>query len=142
MEQDDIPMTVTVSLRATAPAGDLGSLAMALSLPASAQWQAGEARTTPRGTPLEGIRTESYIALKILPTERAWLSDAIGRCLDMLEPHRQRLDEFRANGVDLELFVGWFLERSGGESLRPAMMQRLADLGLSLSLDIYPAVPA
>jgi hypothetical protein len=88
---------------------------------------------------LPGVNADSYISLKLYPTQRVWLSEALNECLSVLEPHRAHLNELRSNGVSLELFVGWFLDRSGGDSLQPEIMQRLADLGISVSLDVYPS---
>jgi len=131
-------MSVVVSFRVTQGAGDLAFLAKLFDLPVVAQWVQGDARATPRGEPLCGMRKDSYISLRVAGRNRAWLSDVLNHCIDVLEPHREILEELRSKGAKLELFVGWFLDRNGGDSLTPEVMQRLARLGVSLSFDIYP----
>lgn len=138
-QMSDAPMSVVASFRVRQKGGDLTFLAALLDLPAVAQWARGDARSTPRGKPLPGVRKDSYISLRIADRNRAWLSDAINDCIDVLEPHREILEELRSKGANLELFVGWFLDRSGGDSLAPELMLRLARLGVSLSLDVYPS---
>ena len=41
-------------------------------------------------------------------------------------------------GGSTELFVGWFLERDGGDVFPHRLLTELGKLGLDLSLDIYP----
>lgn len=133
------PMSIVASFRVRQDTGDLAFLAPLFGLPVVAQWGHGDARTTPRGKSLPGIRKGSYISLRIADRTRAWLSDVISDCIDVLESRRGVLEELRSNGASLELFVGWSLERSGGDSLTPELMERMARLGVSLALDIYPS---
>jgi hypothetical protein len=102
-------------------------------------WSVGEPRSTPKGTPLEGIWRDSYATFDVWPTDRAWLNEALEQCVALLLDRAEALKEIRATGGKTELFVGWFLERSGGDSLPSALLSSLASLGLDLALDVYPA---
>jgi hypothetical protein len=47
------------------------------------------------------------------------------------------LDRLRETGAEVELFVGRFLERDGGDKLPSDLLGALAKLGLAFSLDVY-----
>lgn len=128
----------TISLRVRHPSLTAQAIRAALSLEPGGAWSVGAPRFTPRGAPLEGHYRESYCWFPIddgvdgLP---AALADAAER----LEPQREALREIRATGGHAEFFVGWFLHGgNSGDTLDPALLARLADLGLALALDLYP----
>lgn len=60
MEQESQPYRFKISLRLVHPSADLSPCSKEFGLEPSRVWKVGEARTTPRGTPLEGLRSESY----------------------------------------------------------------------------------
>src|SRR5690606_8846790 len=58
MELEAQPYRFKVSLRLVHPSADLSHCSREFGLEPSRQWRAGDARTTPRGRPLEGVRGE------------------------------------------------------------------------------------
>ncbi len=114
---------------------------MHLGLEPSRAWRAGAPRTTSVGTPLEGVNRETYWTSGTL--ERgAWpgrsLADALNALLDKLELHKLFFQGLHADGGGVEFFVGWFFEGHSGDVVDAAIMRRLSDCGIDLSLDIYP----
>jgi hypothetical protein len=69
------------------------------------------------------------------------LTDSLLRCLELLEPHRAFLDQLVRTGGYIEVFVGWFMGGNTGEALGSELLQRMGNLGVSLSLDIYGPDP-
>jgi hypothetical protein len=103
-------------------------------------WQAGTQRATPAGRPLSGTRDHSYWTARL--TDGEWpgktLAAAIGEILDALASRREDLARLRGQGAGIELFVGWFCDGNSGAVLDCALMARMAELNLDLSLDLYP----
>ena len=101
-------------------------------------WNAGEPRVTPDGTPLRGVREQTYWSSRILHPESVDLVDALEANLSSLEPHKDFLRELVETGGEIEYFIGWFTtDTSGGETLDWELLQRLADLRINLALDVY-----
>lgn len=136
---NDVFMRVTVSLRITSPAITADEIASLVGLDPSRHWNVGEARTTPKGQVLEGARKTSYATFRLVDKQRAWLSEVISTYERELADRAAVLEEIRNAGGTTELFVGWFLERSGGDTLPSALLRALGSLGLDLSLDVYPS---
>lgn len=126
-----------ISLRLHDPARDVGTLLERWGFGVGRSWVAGAPRTTPAGTPLEGVWPDSY-AYSSLPTEGTTLAHRLRLILKMVEPVADELAAFVDSGGAAELFVGWHFQRNSGDMLDWELMRRLADCRLSLSLDIYP----
>lgn len=43
-----------------------------------------------------------------------------------------------ASGGNIEYFIGWHLNGNTGDTLSHELLRELADLGISLSFDLYP----
>lgn len=134
------PYRCKISLRIQHPGANPADITSVLGVNPFRSWRAGEPRSTLKGTPLEGTWRDSYWTAPVAegrwPQER--LADAIAALLDQLAAHRDFLRQLRSNGGRVELFVGWFLEGQGGDVLGCALLGRMADLGIDLSLDVYP----
>jgi hypothetical protein len=135
-------MTVTVSLRITSPVMSAGAMVAAIGMSPSRAWSKGEARSTPIGNPLEGVRDLSYASFPLVRKQRSLLSHVLAKCEGQLADRAAILEVIRESGGTTELFIGWFLDRSGGDTLPPRLMMSLANLGLALSFDIYPSEAA
>jgi hypothetical protein len=113
-------------------------ISRAIGMQPKIHWNAGDPRVTPTGTALGGVREETCWTTRILHPESGDLVDAIAANLTSLEPHKDFLREFVTTGGEIEYFIGWFTtDTSGGETLDWELLQRLADLKISLGLDVY-----
>ena len=126
-----------ISLRLHHPDRELGALLEDWGFEVGRSWVAGQPRTTPGGTPLEGVWPDSY-AYARLPADGTTLAHRLRLILAILEPVSNELVAFAEAGGVAELFVGWHFQRNSGDMLDWELMRRLADCRLSLSLDIYP----
>jgi hypothetical protein len=70
--------------------------------------------------------------------EDSEIADVLENLLDQLESNKTFLDQFTSTGGEISFFVGWFTsERSGGSTLCPTLLGRMAALKISLELDIF-----
>ena len=137
--------TYTVSLRFSHASRDPAEITAALGIEPHRFWRVGERRKTPKGTPLDGVYTQSYWTAQIISgssVERD-LRLAIGDALDYLEARKDFFQDFASNGGRPEFFVGWFFDDgNSGDVFDHALLTRLADFRIDLSLDVYPASPS
>lgn len=132
-------MTVSVSLRITSPSMSADQIISSVGMPASRSWSKGDLRMTPKGGQLEGTRDNSYATFTLFQKQRLLLSDVLAKCEAQLADRVALFNAIQNDGGTTELFVGWFLERSGGDTLSSGLLAALGSLGLALSLDIYAA---
>jgi hypothetical protein len=102
-------------------------------------WKAGEPRTTPKGTPLEGLNRETYWYTQLCDGEMppSPLATEVDAALQKLMPHRPFLRRLRTEGGRSELFIGWYLRTQAGETFPHSILAKLADLEIDLSFDNY-----
>jgi hypothetical protein len=101
------------------------------------EWQAGEPCLTPKGTPLEGVRPDSYAYAK-LDAPSGVLSDMLTRIVDDLQAAKPDLEAFATGGGSAELFVHWHFNNNTGDTLDWTLLQGLSECRIDLALDIYP----
>ena len=105
-------------------------------------WKAGDPRQTPKGTRLEGIYRESYWASDLIPSEQPSEGTSLEEYLDdlakQLTPSRDFFARVRSEGGRVELFIGMYGGRNFGFELSPSLLSAIANVGLSLSFDVYP----
>ena len=76
---------------------------------------------------------------KYLSNSHVPFEEQISGLLDRLEPNRGPLKELLSLDVEGELFLGFSSGNGqGGAIFSPELLKRVADFGLSLSLDLYP----
>jgi hypothetical protein len=98
----------------------------------------GERRLRPNGQELGGVYPYSHWFCDIAHETEAWLVESLDKHLDLLEPHTAFLKSFVSTGGEIYYFIGWFTtEVSGGETFDWELLQRLANLRISLSFDVY-----
>jgi hypothetical protein len=135
------PYRHTLSLRIRHPQMRDDQITASLGLSPKHAWTAGEPRKSPKGTLLEGLRTESYWSSLLGNTatsEVGLLEESIESALRSLEPHAQFLAEIIQSGGRAELFIGLFGDRNLGFELSPSMLKICSELGLALAFEIYP----
>jgi hypothetical protein len=130
-----------ISLRIRHPDADPERFTTQLGMEPSHAWRAGGPRMTPAGTPLPGVHRETYWTSGSL--ERGgWpgrsLTAALKVLLDELEPQKFLFRSVCAEGGRVEFFIGWYFTRNSGDVVDAATLKRMGDLGIDLSLDLYP----
>jgi hypothetical protein len=133
--------TYVLSLRITHPSIDPEQISQMLGMPADVSWKAGEPRRTPKGTLLQGTRTESYWTCK--PFYEGWresteegFEDALEEQLGLLEPHAEFLLEIAEQGT-IRVWFSSHSNRNFAIELPPRLLGRMAALGISLVHDVY-----
>lgn len=106
-------------------------------------WKAGEGRQTPKGTPLEGVYRETYWYVKLLrdgehSSEGTLLEDYLRHFASKLSRHAEFFHRVRSDKGRAEIFIGMYGGRNYGFELSPALLNAFAQIGLSLTFDIYP----
>ena len=110
----------------------------ALRIKPKRSWKAGEPRQTPRGTPLAGFNRDTYWMAGIAAGRwPSLINGAIYDVLKKLVPHRAFFHHLRAEGGEVELFIGWFFENQSGDVLTHQCLALAGDLQIDLSFDVY-----
>ncbi len=114
-----------------------------LGLQPNRSWKAGQQRTTPKGTPLEGTHRESYWNAD--PFQRGEYSstddlaeDSLIELLEVLEPKKAFLQKLRGEGTRIIVQISSFSGRNYAFELSPDILGRYAALGVGLAHDVYP----
>jgi hypothetical protein len=132
-----------ISLRVRHPSLDPAEITSALGLNPSRFWRTGEARTAPKGKPLEGKYSDSYWTAKLVKGQ--WpdksLAVVINELVDQLARHQGLFQRIRTEGGRVEFFVGWFFQGNSGYVFDCDLLARMAVLKIDLSLDVYPPDP-
>ncbi|HTZ79045.1 MAG TPA: hypothetical protein VMC10_14105 [Stellaceae bacterium] len=93
---------------------------------------------TPKGNVLEGVYDSSFCTIRLDPSDPgADLAGHIATILIRLQPHRETLRTFVDDGGELSFFIGWFVDGNVGATLGVELLKALADLRISLELDVY-----
>ena len=129
-----------ISLRLRHARDDVGALLEQWGMDVRRSWIAGTPRTTPRGSPLNGTWPDSYAYTRLDIGGPDTLTRCLRQVIDQLQPLSQELNAFVDMGGRAELFVGWHFEQNSGDILDRRLLRAITDLGLDLSLDIYPEV--
>ncbi|MFC3814938.1 DUF4279 domain-containing protein [Lysobacter sp. GCM10012299] len=131
------PYRYKVSLRFRHPSADLSHFTNLIGIEPGRQWTSGELRSSPRGTSLDGVRSDSYWCASIEVGESDFETSLLA-VLIHLEQFRDAIELNSVTGGCAELFIGFFLEAfNGGFSLKPELLEKCASLHLSLDFDIY-----
>jgi hypothetical protein len=105
----------------------------------SSAWNKGESLHLPHGRPFDSPRKQSFAAFDLLSNDKRPLPELILECTRRLRTLQPFFAELKSDGGMAELFIGWFLSRSGGDTLSSALLLDVGSAGLDLSFDIYPA---
>lgn len=139
------PFRYCVSFRFWHPTIDPETISKKLGKSPSRQWKAGETRTTPKGTKLEGINKDSYWTAdlhskKSITSTKIEFEKFLSSALDELVPHSKFIKKILKEGGVAEFFVGLYGSKNFGIELEPELLQCFGKMGIRLALDIYPEV--
>ncbi len=131
------------SLRLAHSSLDPELVTQTLGLKPTRSWRKGEARHTPKGTPLQGVYSEGYWSSN--PFEYSWrestdtlIEDALEELVKYLEPNTAFLKNIGDDGGKVTIWVSSQSIRNYAVELSPALLSRLAALGASIVYDVYP----
>ncbi len=127
----------TVSLRFFHPFMKWEEFAAILGMSPEFSWNAGEPRKTPKGTPLEGIRKETYASFMLTERSSADLESFLTDVVEMLERKKGFFERLSATGGRQEFFIGVFAKADMAFDLDPSLLAKMGDLGIQFSLCFY-----
>lgn len=125
-----------VSLRATHPTLDPTSIAAGLDLKPNHSWTAGEPRVTPTGTPLGGVRNESYCTFDLGSGKDGEVARCLRSALSHLKQHKDFLRRMNSDGGSLRFYVFWHPNGDTGEVFPTSMLKDKGDLGIELGINV------
>jgi hypothetical protein len=100
-------------------------------------WQVGMPRKTPKGQLLTGNYKETYCSIE-LPVAYARITREIDAVVaEVLVPHRSLLRRVAATGGRAELYVTWQTNANVGETFSWQLLQTLAELRVTLSVESF-----
>lgn len=130
-----------LDLRIWHPTLDPDLVSRTLGLEPQTNWRAGDSRKTPKGTLLEGVRSEGYwstnpFSYRWRESTDAQIEDALEELVAFLEPHRDFLRGISQGGT-IRVWVSSQSNRNFAFELTPNMLARLASLGATFVHDVY-----
>jgi hypothetical protein len=126
-----------VSFRVTHPTLDPRAIANQLGMEPEFSWKAGEPRKTPKGTPLEGSRKESYCTFEIGRGDDGELAKCLSTAVDNFQAQSEFLREIRAAGGSLMFYAFWYPNGDTGEVFATDLLRKMADIGIDLGINVY-----
>ena len=137
------PYDYKVSLRITHPTMDPSIITNTLGLKPSHSWKAGEPRETPNGENLDGINVQSYWTAQLtngnnISSEKIQLESFLLDKNYLLKQHASFFSSIKESKGNIEYFIGIFGNKNMGCVFNSELLTSTNDLGIELSLDIYP----
>lgn len=131
------PFDYAVSFHVSHPSLDPRRITAELGMRPQGAYKAGDPRKTPAGTPLKGFYADSHWYCDFPHRGGVELGAFLESVVERLAGHRKFLMEVCARRGSLWLFVAWYSGANSGETFSWALLKRLADLKIDLSLDVY-----
>lgn len=128
--------TFTISLQVRHPRRSTDVISATLRRRPGRAWVAGEARVTPKGTPLPGVYKKSYCFYRLAKgTGPEALEARLRAATRTLAKHSAALRGWRRTGGRLSYYV--FISSTGamGFSLRPELLAEIARVGVDLGVE-------
>lgn len=123
-----------VSLQVRHPDADPETMIAGIGRTAHRYWTAGEARTTPKGTPLPGTYRESYCLFDFGESEDGQLAAFLRRTLVELGHAAEFISDLRRTGGKVSCYVSWF-PGDHGEVFDVDLLADMARLGIDLGIE-------
>jgi hypothetical protein len=131
-----------VSFRVTHPTLDAGAIAAQLRMTPKFCWTSGEPRKTPRGTPLQGVREESYCTFDIGSGDDGEIARCLSTALEGLRAEAEFLRHLRDAGGSLMFYVYWYPNGDTGELFATDLLRDMAEMGIELGINVYDDRPS
>jgi hypothetical protein len=120
------------------PNADPGDISREIGLLPLRAWRCGEPRFTPKGTRLEGVWRDTRWSHGFELDENATIETAIASALERLATAGRYLATLRETGGTAELIVSLAGDAQQGASVGVETVRALADLGVSLGIEVFP----
>jgi hypothetical protein len=130
-------LTYEISFRLRHPSLDFLPLCERFGLEPFQLYVAGNPRHTKSGDILDGYYSESYCSFRLNKIESMTIPQRIAEFTANLANHRAMLEQITSTGGTLNFFIGWFSDGNSGEEFDWDLLQKLADLKISLHFDVY-----
>jgi hypothetical protein len=101
-------------------------------------YRAGTPRVSPTGKLLGGVYASDYCAIDLAIGSDLSLPDFIDQQVRALLIHKELFEKIKKSSGRIEIFIGWFGDGNFGETFQADTLMCIGDLGVDLSLDIYP----
>jgi hypothetical protein len=132
----------TVGLRIHHPSLDPRRISRRMKMRPHISWQVGDARTTPKGNPLPGVRADTYWSKSLIS---GWVrvprgksaEDALAQVLRPLRAHARFLRGIRSDGGRIELSLSSYSTRNYAFVFPPSLIKLIDRLGLDFIVDVY-----
>jgi hypothetical protein len=120
------------------PNADPADITREIGLAPLRAWQFGEPRFTPKGTRLEGDWQDTRWSHGFAVDRRATIESAVAAALERLAVARRFLATLRQTGGTAELIISLPGDAYQGASVSAELLTALADLGVSLGIEVFP----
>lgn len=120
------------------PTWDLSYLETALGLPMRHGWTAGKPWVTNSGAILPARSDNYWNSGFEFSQERGFIED-INIVLELFQKENVRLRELIASGGSVAIYLQFQGNVNDGDNIPAAMLKRIGDLGVELSLEIFPS---
>jgi hypothetical protein len=120
------------------PSADPADISRKIGLEPSRAWRFGEPRFTPKGTRLDGVWRDTRWSHAFELDRAATLETAIASALEKLGASRRFLASLRETGGTAELIISLDGDAYQGALVGNELLRALADLGVSLGIEMYP----
>ena len=133
----------SIHLRVRHPTIDASVISRGLRMRPRVSWRVGDPCVTPTGTPLRGVRTDTYWNKTITPGGATVPSSkiaayTISRLLLRLRRHAQFLRRLQRSGGTIEIWLSSFRTTNYSFTLTHELIESIHRLGCVLIVDVYP----
>jgi hypothetical protein len=131
-----------VELFVSHPTMDPSDITAALGLEAAIERRAGDPRMTPKGTILPGKNPKTWWRhCREYQVEGQWFAGKVTEFVESLAPHKSFFTRLRAEGGRAEVVLQ-FLNGYTSDSIPPATLASMGELGVSFGIENFAAIPA
>ncbi len=129
---------LNISLRVWHPTLPHDLISARIGLPERFAHTAGDPRTSPSGSPLDGVYEDTYVSMQMVRKKAVELGDEVESCYSRIERHADFIRSIVDAGGKVEFYVSAFLKDLGGFELNSLLLKRLANTGIGFAIELYP----
>lgn len=134
----DIGMHYRIRVLLTHPEIDLQVITATTGLSPSRHWTKGDKRVTPHGRELPGFHQASMWSYWVDVENTREFADSVAKVLDLMAPARAVIHDLISTNGQATLIIELSGTRNIGDVIAPAALAKIAGLGLSLGIEVFP----